>query len=539
MAIKAIQEGKIASIRAAARAYDVPHVTLTRRLKGGAPQRGTPAVTRKLTQQEEEVLVRWILDMDSRGYAPRVGDVSRKANILLTERVRGTPTTPSTVGINWATNFVRRRSELRSDYLRKKDSQRALCEDPSVIQAWFNLVRNVIAKYGVVDDDVWNFDETGFQMGVISTARVVTGSERRGRPVVTQPGNRTWTTVIETIAADGRALDPLIIFAGKVHQEHWFQELQNDEYTNWKLAVSETGWTNDEIGLWWLQEVFEPSTRRSRRGKYRLLILDGHHSHNTPEFNDHCTKHDIIALFMPPHASHLLQPLDVACFSPLKRAYGRRVEELMRLNQHHVDKNDFLRLYIAARSEAFTEHNARAGFRAAGLVPYDSSVVLDQLRPVFRTPTPPLLLPSSQELEQGWDPETPRTVKQVQKHARTLRKSLKRKTILTPSPTNLAAVQMAKATEYAIYAFQLAQERIAELEELIQVRKKRKTTSRKYIKNGKLLSASDVRQEHVDESDEEDEDTIVIRVAGAQRRCGRCGTIGHNSRTCQASNTTA
>lgn len=90
---------------------------------------------------------------------------------------------------------------------------------------------------------------------------------------------------------------------------------------------------------------------------------------------------------------------------------------------------------------------------------------------------------------------------------------------------------MAKATEYAIYAFQLAQERITKLEELIQVRKKRKTTSRKYIKNGKLLSASDVRQEHVDESNEEDEDTIVIRVAGAQRRCGRCGTIGHNSRT--------
>lgn len=102
---------------------------------------------------------------------------------------------------------------------------------------------------------------------------------------------------------------------------------------------------------------------------------------------------------MPPHASHLLQPLDVACFSPLKRAYGRRVEELIRLNQHHVDKNDFLRLYIAARSEAFTEYNARVGFRVAGLVPYDPSVVLDQLRPVFRTPTPPLLLPSSQELE--------------------------------------------------------------------------------------------------------------------------------------------
>jgi hypothetical protein len=241
---------------------------------------------------------------------------------------------------------------------------------------------------------------------------------------------------------------------------------------------------------------------------------------------------------MPPHASHLLQPLDVACFSPLKRAYGRRVEELVRLNQHHIDKSDFLRLYIAARSEAITELNVRAGFRATGLVPLDASAVLNQLTPVLRTPTPPPLLPSSQELEQGWNPETPRTVKQVQKHVRTLRKSLKRKTILTPSPTNLAAVQMAKAAEHAIYAYQLAQERIAELEALVQVRKRKKTTGRKYIKNGKLLCASDVHREQADETDEEDEDTIVVCAAGAQRHCSRCGVAGHNSRACQASNKT-
>jgi len=119
-----------------------------------------------------------------------------------------------------------------------------------------------------VDHDVWNFDETGFQMEVISTARVVTGAERRGKPIVTQPGNRAWMMIIETIAADGRALDPLIIFPGKTHQEQWFHKLQDDVRSSWKIAVSETGWTNDEIGLWWLQEIFEPATRRLRRGRY-------------------------------------------------------------------------------------------------------------------------------------------------------------------------------------------------------------------------------------------------------------------------------
>ena len=86
---------------------------------------------------------------------------------------------------------------------------------------------------------------------------------------------------------------------------------------------------------------------------------------------------------------------------------------------------------------------------------------------------------------------------------------------MTPSPTNLAAVQTAKAAEHAIYAFQLAQERIVELEALVEVKKRKRSNSRKYIKNGKLLSASDVSREQVDEIDEEDDNIIVIRSVGA------------------------
>jgi hypothetical protein len=92
--------------------------------------------------------------MDSRGYALRVSDVRRKANILLTECVRGTSITPPIIGVNWATQLVHRRADLRSDYFRKKDYQRALCKDLKIIQKWFDLVRNVVAKYGVVNDDV-------------------------------------------------------------------------------------------------------------------------------------------------------------------------------------------------------------------------------------------------------------------------------------------------------------------------------------------------------------------------------------------------
>jgi hypothetical protein len=39
-------------------------------------------------------------------------------------------------------------------------------------------VENTITKYGIDATDIYNFDETGFMMGVISTGMVVTSAER-------------------------------------------------------------------------------------------------------------------------------------------------------------------------------------------------------------------------------------------------------------------------------------------------------------------------------------------------------------------------
>ena len=94
------------------------------------------------------------------------------------------------VGINWTTNFIKRRTELKSKFSRKYDYQRAQCEDPAIIRGWFQLVRNTIAKYGIVNKDIYNFNEAGFQIGVIGTARVVTSSEARNCLKKVQPRNR-------------------------------------------------------------------------------------------------------------------------------------------------------------------------------------------------------------------------------------------------------------------------------------------------------------------------------------------------------------
>jgi hypothetical protein len=132
------------------------------------------------------------------------------------------PACPQRVGTNWVANFVKRHPELLSVYNRKFNIQRAEVEDPKLISLWFKLVGDTIAKYGVTEEDIFNFDKTGFQMGVISTSRVITSSDRKGRLRTKQLGNRKWVTTIEAVNARGWAIPLFIIFDGKVHQSTWY-----------------------------------------------------------------------------------------------------------------------------------------------------------------------------------------------------------------------------------------------------------------------------------------------------------------------------
>jgi hypothetical protein len=176
VALSAYRTGQFNSLRRAAAAFNVPHQTLSDRLRGITSRAKTRPNRQKLTTTEEQTIVQYILDLDSRGFAPRLCEVADMADKLLGVR-GGEP-----VGKHWAERFVTRSDELKTAFNRAKDRQRILQENLETISAWFKLVEDTTARYGVHDHDVHNFDETGFQMGVAGLIKVVTGAERRTQP---------------------------------------------------------------------------------------------------------------------------------------------------------------------------------------------------------------------------------------------------------------------------------------------------------------------------------------------------------------------
>ena len=83
---------------------------------------------------------------------------------------------------------------------------------------------------------------------------------------------------------------------------------------------------------------------------YRLLIIDGHDSHVTLEFIEYCDAANIKPYCLPPHSTHLLQPLDVGLFSPLQKAYGKAVDRISRFSFAKIWKVSFLLLLVEART---------------------------------------------------------------------------------------------------------------------------------------------------------------------------------------------
>ncbi|KAI9040597.1 Transposase [Aspergillus affinis] len=340
------------------------------------------------------------------------------ANLIL-QTDSDTPNSP--IGVNWVTSFINRRPEIKSRFSRRYNYSRALCEGPRIIREFFNELQKICSNNGILDEDIYNFDETGFAMGMIATAKVVTRREMPGRPWLIQPGNREWVTTIECINTRGFSLPTTIIFKGKVSIEGWY-----DDYSSlpedWRIELSSNGWKTDDLGLRWLQKPFIPATTGRTVGRYRLLVLDGHGSHLTPRFDAICKDNNNIPISMPANSSHLLQPLDVGCFGPLKKAYGRSVEDRSRLGKTHIDKFDFLKALPAARQDALTVQNTQSGFTATGIAPFDPQRVPDKLNIRVFTPEAPSTGVQSSATSSAL--VTPHTVRQLRRRTSTLQNSI-------------------------------------------------------------------------------------------------------------------
>ena len=233
---------------------------------------------------------------------------------------------------------------------------------------------------------------------------------------------------------------------------------------------------------------------------------------------------------MPPHSSHLLQPLDVGCFSPLKRAYSDQISALARDHINHISKLEFLPAFKAAFKKTFTSINIISSFRGAGLIPLDPGVVISKLNVRLRTPTPTLANTGS------WESRTPSNVQEMNFQSTLLRDRFQRHENSSPTELLGELAKLTKGAEMMVYSAVLLRDQVASLQDANNEASKRKSRKRKYIKDRPTLTMAE-GLEFVPSggagADNVDNGGPSEKRLANRRRCGKCRKSGHNSRTCQ------
>jgi hypothetical protein len=365
------------SFRAIADHVNVPRSTLHARACGRQSMAAKAESQQYLTPAEEKAMVDFVLQMSDLGTPVRIKYIPSIAFTVTRGRPESDwPLKPP--GKNWAKSLEKRHSRLKAKKVKALNWDRHEKNIFLKIEHWFEVIGKVLNRSDIVQENVYNMDETGVMLSKLGSVKVLVGRDD-GRDYRGARVERQMVTAVECISADGRHLKPMVIWPASTHRANW----TTFPTPGWHYAFSDSGYADSKISLEWLTKVFDPQTSDRAGGKHRVLICDGFGTHESLEVMQYCLSHQIILCRLPSHTSHKLQPCDIAVFAPLKTAYRDNVERLERGGVNTIGKQHFTSLYSPARETAFTKRNILAGWSKGGLFPFNPQRVLHDLEKPF------------------------------------------------------------------------------------------------------------------------------------------------------------
>jgi len=221
-------------------------------------------------------------------------------------------------------------------------------------------------------------DETCFNLA--PKGELIIGE--RGRNVYdkhTNSDKENVTTLFGTNAL-GKWAPPLTIFK----YERIPATLVKSAPSGWGIGKSETGWMTSETFFKYMANIFLPFVNKSNIVRPVIVFLDGHKSHLSLHLSKFCRENGLILVALYPNSTHILQPLDVAVFGPLKSRWKKIVKQWRVDNEKEVSKFDVPTALSQIIYDKEMASNIKSGFRATGIYPYNADNV-DYTKIIVRT----------------------------------------------------------------------------------------------------------------------------------------------------------
>jgi DDE superfamily endonuclease len=177
-------------------------------------------------------------------------------------------------------------------------------------------------------------------------------------------------------------------------------------------------------------------------------------------FVDWADRHGIILLVLPPHSTHILQPLDVGLFQPLSTEYSAELDKLMNTSCAAISMSKalFYPMFKRAWDASFTSENIVRAFEKPGIWPINADQVLAT---ITRPQKQPSLVP-----EYLKTPTNSRTIRQFQFS-------------YLQNPTSEKRHQLFHAHEKLAAKLDIAKHQITQLQLSLEIQKKKNKKARK------------------------------------------------------------
>lgn len=314
------------------------------------------------------MLTEWALKMFSIGYGQTRRQVYEVVKRILDTTQRPNPFTDNRPGRYWWHAFLNCHPQLTMQQPQALQAVRASACTPQVLDQWFSRYKQFLMTHNLQNKPqcIWNCDESGFPL-CPKTGKVLALKGADTVYNVTGSNKRQITTLC-CISAAGGVVSPMHIYPGERFGYNPLEGGVDGAY----FGKSPNGWMCQDLFNGWISKHFSVQIAPARPV---MLLVDGHNSHIDLDTSKFCEANGIILYCLPPHTSHVLQPLDVGFFSALKRAWQQCVTQYQQENGIPVDKCSFARVFRSAYTSVVKLSTIVNAFRASGLHPVNRKAI--------------------------------------------------------------------------------------------------------------------------------------------------------------------
>lgn len=372
-AVDAVHRGM--SVASASKQYKIPRITLLYKAKGKYPVDCRMGPETILTSVEENLLVKWLLSLADSGFPATRLQLLDSVQMLVTKLNRSNPFKNNRPGKKWFRCFLTRHPQLSERLTQNLTKSRSDVSEKKV-REWFQEIEDYVKTKGLAEvfhdpKRVFNTDETAFFLCPKGVKALIRKGDKTAYNFTSNDEKECLTTLITANAA-GMLVPPMIMF----NYERIPAHITNLMPQGWGIGKSESGWMTGQSFYEFVANIFYPWVITNNIQLPVVLFVDGHSSHLTMELSNFCIENRIELIALYPNATHILQPMDVAIFHPLKSAWRKGVQKFKVTNEGmKLKRENFGPLLKEVIEQNLTPEMFKNGFRTCGLFPLDADAV--------------------------------------------------------------------------------------------------------------------------------------------------------------------